>query len=407
MNFQRKLQTNKYTGLNMARSILIFINSIFLICTLPAQPKEFGANNYIEYQKGTLPVIISVSHGGSLNPTSIPDRTCNDPVYATDVFTIETAMEIKAALFSATGCFPHIIICHLRRAKLDCNRNINEGACGNSEAINAWNEFHTFIKKARDSAELIYNNKTLFVDLHGHGNPVDRIELGYLLYDNELELPDETLNTEKYINYSSIKKLVKINLKNYSHAQLLRGNEAFGTFLSNLEYPSVPSQQIPFPGTTSNYFSGGYITANHTSYKSGINTNGFQMELYNKGIRDSGVNREKFAEAFTKAVLKFLNTHFNMNWFGCQPLKTSGNWESEIKVYPNPIKNGSSFFIESPKNKFDHFKLLDLNGFESENGNISGDNELILINKLEPGLHLLVLFDLKTGAKYITKLIAQ
>lgn len=62
-----------------------------------------------------------------MNPATIPDRICNDPVYATDAYTIETAMKIKAALYIATGCYPHIIICHLDRAKLDCNRNINEG----------------------------------------------------------------------------------------------------------------------------------------------------------------------------------------------------------------------------------------------------------------------------------------
>ena len=62
-----------------------------------ALPQEvvFGKDNYIEYQIGTLPIVISVSHGGKLSPMAIPDRTCNDPVYATDVYTIETALEIK------------------------------------------------------------------------------------------------------------------------------------------------------------------------------------------------------------------------------------------------------------------------------------------------------------------------
>ena len=270
----------------MNRTVAFLIIAFFYTGITYSQPSEFGLNNYIEYQKGTLPVVISVPHGGSMNPVSIPDRTCNDPVYDTDVYTIETALEIKSSLYSATGCFPHIIICHLGRAKLDCNRKSADGTCGNAEAINAWNEFHGFIKKAQDSANHKYNNKILFIDLHGHGNPIQRIELGYILYDDELELPDNILNSDQYVNYSSIKNLVRNNVNNYTHAQLLKGQDAFGTLLSKYDYPSVPSQQIPYPGTSSNYFSGGYITVNHTCYTSGVLTNGFQMELNYKGIRD-------------------------------------------------------------------------------------------------------------------------
>lgn len=274
----------------------------------------FGSNNYIEYQVGTLPIVISVAHGGDLEPATIPNRTCNDPVFATDVFTIETALEIKNALYAQTGGYPHLIICHLKRNKLDCNRNIEDAACGNSEAETAWNEFHDFINIARISANQQYYNNTFFVDLHGHGNPIERIELGYLLYDDELELPDSILNTNQYINYSSIKNLALSNLNNYTHAELLRGSASFGTLLSNLSYPTVPSETIPYPGTTNNYFSGGYITANHTCYATGVNINGLQMELNYTGIRNSQSNRTQFANAFATALIDYLNIHFNINW---------------------------------------------------------------------------------------------
>ena len=228
---------------------------------------------------GTLPLVISVSHGGDLEPGSIPDRTCNNPVYAVDAFTIETAMEIKNSLYNLTGCYPHIIISHLKRNKLDPNRNVADGACSNAEAITAWNEFHNFIDDARNTANQQYNDQTFFVDLHGHGNPIQRIELGYLLYDDELELPDSILNTQQYINYSSIKNLAQNNINNFTHAELLRGSNSLGTLLMNDNYPAVPSQDIPAPGTNTNYFSGGYITANHTSYNPAAPINGLQMEL--------------------------------------------------------------------------------------------------------------------------------
>mgnify|MGYP003862771695 CR=1 FL=1 len=304
------------------RSVIIFLFILNISCNkediqnnnIISTDSVFGSNNYIEYQIGSLPIVISVSHGGDLEPETIPDRTCNNPVYATDIFTIETALEIKNALYALTGAYPHLIICHLKRNKLDCNRDITDAACGNPAAETAWNEFHDFINIARISANQQYNNNTFFVDLHGHGNPIERIELGYLLYDDELELPDSILNTTEYINYSSIKNLALSNLNNYTHAQLLRGPASFGTLISNQGYPTVPSETIPYPGTSNNYFSGGYITANHTCYASGININGLQMELNYTGIRNNQENRTQFANAFALALMEYLNTHFNIYW---------------------------------------------------------------------------------------------
>ena len=106
------------------RNLLLILFLVFEIVRANAQQVIFGTNNYIEYQVGTLPLVISVPHGGSLDPSSIPNRTCNDPVYATDEFTIETALQIKNKLFELTGCYPHLIISHLKRSKLDPNRNL-------------------------------------------------------------------------------------------------------------------------------------------------------------------------------------------------------------------------------------------------------------------------------------------
>ena len=261
----------------------IIILILFFSNIATAQQIVFGTNNYVEYQIGTLPFVISVGHGGNLEPASIPNRTCNSPVFAVDLNTIETAMAIKNDLYTKTGCYPHLIISHLKRNKLDPNRNLADGACGNAQALIAWNEFHDFIATAQNTANLQYNSKTFFIDLHGHGNPMQRIELGYLLYDDELALPDATLNTSQYVNYSTIQNLVASNVNNYTHSQLLRGPFALGTMLSNQSYTSVPSQSIPSPGINSNYFSGGYIVANHTCYAQNVSINGLQMELYYDG----------------------------------------------------------------------------------------------------------------------------
>jgi hypothetical protein len=315
----------------------------------------FGTNQYVEYQIGQLPLVLSVAHGGTIEPTSIPDRICNNAVTVADAFTLETALAMKEALIALTGCAPHLVVCHLSRKKIDCNRNMAEGACGNSQAELAWTEFHEFITTARNSANLAYNGNALFVDVHGHGNPLDRIELGYLLYDDELELSDNMLNSTTYVNYSSIQNLVASNLNGYNHAQLLRGPAAFGTLLSNQGFPSVPSEQIPFPGLNTNYYSGGYITANHTCYSSNAPINGFQMELNYNGIRNNPANRTLFAQGFSEAFRTFMITHYDMNWGNCSFAAIASNLAMEVVVTPNILTKGE---VPKVQNKGDASLLL-------------------------------------------------
>jgi N-formylglutamate amidohydrolase len=380
---------------------------ILLITSSYAQDVIYGTNNYVEYQVGTLPFVISVPHGGSVEAASIPDRTCNNPVYATDAYTVETALEIKNYLFEITGCYPHLIISHLKRSKLDQNRNIADGACGNAEAETAWNEFHDFIEDAQDAANAQYEGKTFFVDLHGHGNPIQRIELGYLLYDDELELSDDILNTAQYINYSSIQNLVASNANNYTHAQLLKGPKAFGTLLANNSFPSVPSQTIPYPGTTTNYFSGGYITVNHTCYSSGVDINGLQMELNFTGVRDTPMNRTLFATAFSASIIEYMNTHFEMVWDACTPLSVKESATGRMLAYPNPIQQGQTLQFQNLGTKVYLYSIYNHLGQIIHSGQLSQMQNALRTDKLASGIYLIGLKEASSDNQTVTKLIVE
>lgn len=380
---------------------------MFAVCYANAQQVIFGTNNFIEYQVGTLPLVISVPHGGDLRPSSIPNRTCNSPVNAMDEFTIETALEIKKKLFELTGCYPHLIISHLNRRKLDPNRNVSDGACGNSEAVQAWNEFHNFITDARNKANQQNDFQTFFVDLHGHGNPIQRIELGYLLYDTELALSDDALNKQQYINLSSIKNLVLSNVNNYTHAQLLRGPHSFGTLLGNNNFPSVPSQNIPFPSTTSNYFSGGYITANHTCYNVGAPINGLQMELNFDNIRDTPAHRTEFSNAFTTSVLAYFSTHFNKSLIGCANLSTTNDLsEKNIILYPNPFVRGDTIHFKLPDDIKYEYQIVNALGQLVASGQLKNDQS-IDSSVLSSGVFLIKLSDKNNNEIYTYKIIVQ
>lgn len=290
---------------------------------------QYGSQNYVSFYHGELPLVLSVPHGGDQTPADIPDRTCNDPVYAQDAYTIETAQAISDACEALTGCRPFVVTCHLHRRKVDCNRNLEDGACNDPSAMLAWNEFHSFISAAQQEAAALYDGRIFFIDLHGHGNIQQRIELGYLLYEEELELSNTTLDAAPYLDYSSIRTLAENNTSNSSHSALLRGPLAMGTLLGNVGFPSVPSAQIPAPGLNSNYFSGGYITANHTCYSPDNATSGLQMELNFSGIRDNAANRLAFAQALVAQLDIYYTSHIRSAGLGC-------GFSQTVPFYPTP-----------------------------------------------------------------------
>ena len=383
----------------------IFIIIFFLVVNhlVIAQESIFGTNDYIEYQVGNLPIILTASHGGQLTPEEIPDRTCNNPTTVTDAFTVEIAEEIKNSLYEKTGCYPHVIICHLKRTKIDCNRNIEDGACGNEEAEIAWNEFHNFINEAQNTANDQYNSNTFFIDIHGHGKPEQRIELGYLLFGSELENDDETLNSLEFVNFSSIQDLVATNINNFSHAELLRGDYALGTLLGDRNYPSVPSQQIPHPGGLP-YFSGGYITANHTSYAEDNETNGVQLELNFQGIRDNASNRVAFAKEFSDVILSFLEKHTTVDFGGCEPSASTKNIAmTTIQIFPNPAEANNKIIVKGLENGEETYQLFDAQGRIMSGGEII--NSEIILTSSTKGIYTLIISNALSGRIHRKKIV--
>ena len=118
----------------------------------------------------------------------------------------------------------------------------------------AWEEFQEFIELSKDTIELQYN-KGLFLDIHGHGHEIQRLELGYRISKSELQLDDDDLNSSTYVNKSSIRHLADVNLNEVAHAELLRGSNSLGQLFENQNYPSVPSQNDPYPESGRRLFS--------------------------------------------------------------------------------------------------------------------------------------------------------
>ncbi len=261
-----------------------------------------GRRGYTEYRPGTLPIILSAPHGGALLPDEIPDRTYGTT--GTDGNTLELAVAVSDALADATGERPHVVLSHLRRLKLDPNREVVEAAQGSAAAELAWSEYHGFVDTASETMEAAHGSG-LYLDLHGHGHPIQRIELGYLLSGSALDLPDAALNDPAVAAASSIRSLASGSPLPF--ADVLRGPDSFGSLLRDEGYPAVPSDSDPGPSGAP-YFSGGYSTVRHGS-RDGGTVDGIQLEHYRVGIRDTPENRVAYATALARVILAYMATH--------------------------------------------------------------------------------------------------
>ncbi len=294
------------------RSGLVLLLLLFVGCqTLPtsdvptAGQSRFSESQYVEYIVGNLPVIISAPHGGRLAPPNIPDRARG--TFSTDVDTDLLAREILEAFHKQTGKFPHMIICHVKRIKVDCNRNLQDAALGDPGAEKVWHDFHGFIKEAINTV-INTSGEGLYVDLHGQSHPEALLELGYMISNRQLQESDEELNA--LAPASSIRDLLPRT--DVSFLELLRGKSSFGALMQRRGIPSAPSPAYPHVGDAK-FFGGGPNTKRYCARDDG-RIYGFQMECPKQGVRDSLANRLAFADAFAEAVVEYLKMHTKLVW---------------------------------------------------------------------------------------------
>lgn len=293
----------------------------------------FGRSNYIEYIAGDLPIIISAPHGGILQPAELPDRTYG--TFATDSNTEDLARRVRTEIQNRIGHIPHIILCRIDRDKIDCNREIVEGAQGNPLTEISWNDFQNYIISARTNATARHG-RGFYIDLHGHGHTIQRLELGYLLSASELRLSDVTLNSAFYENQSSIRALSQLSPLTFPQA--LRGSSSFGALIGGEGYPATPSPADPAPAVGDEYFNGGYNTAQHTSVNGGT-IDGLQIESNYTDVRDTAANRTAFAQALARTLETIFAVHYQINLRECLPSVwaggggswgTAGNWAGSV-----------------------------------------------------------------------------
>jgi N-formylglutamate amidohydrolase len=284
------------------KSFWIIISLCAAACGAEVPPQEviFGSRRFIEYQPGTMPLIIAAPHGGREKPADLPDRT--QGVVDMDANTQELARAVVEAVQAATGGRPHLVVCHLHRSKLDANRDLPEAAQGNAAASQAWREHHGFIEEACRKA-VKDHGVAFLIDMHGHGHPDPRVELGYLFNASELAEDEQALNSPAFVQKSSLRWLVE--KRGIAHIDLLRGPFSLGALLEQEGFPATPSPGKPVPGTP--FFRGGYTIVRHCKAEAGVT--GLQIEANRPRLRDTPANRQRFAQALAAS----LKTYFSRN----------------------------------------------------------------------------------------------
>ena len=148
----------------------------------------------------------------------------------------------------------------------------------------------------------------LYLDIHGHGHEIDRIELGYLLSRDDLSDSNAALSVQGLVDKSSVRALA--GAVAITFADLIRGPTSLGTLLQDAGIRTVPSASDPDPGGAP-YFTGGYNTARHGS-RDGGTVSGIQIEHHFPGLRDTEQNREAYAAILAEAVVTYLEVHFGL-----------------------------------------------------------------------------------------------
>lgn len=267
---------------------------------------RYGTNKFIQYIPGGIDskIVISVPHGGHMNPKTIPCRQknferntydgVNKVCVKTDLYTKEIALLLREEFLRIAPAekAPHMVICNLHRNKIDLNRNIKEACLSEPDSITAFNEYHEFIKEAKKAV-----HTGLFFDLHGQSHPEEWTELGYMIRRDDLFkgnlCPDK----------SSIRSLA--DRSEHTFEDLLNGPVSLGRYLQDEGIKTLPSPDNK--KTEGNYFTGGYNVYHHGSLLGG-SVDGIQIEVHRK--YRSKEQASEFIAALAKAIKKYMEVHY-------------------------------------------------------------------------------------------------
>ena len=177
----------------------------------------FDSKEYIEFNNGTIPLIISVPHGGTLKFPFIPKRTRG--IFGIDKGTIDFAKALIEKIECLDSTSPSFIISKIHRSTIDLNRDKDDAYNQNSLfAREIYTFYHNKIRDLiLDNLEIF--NYSLLIDIHGfeaYNRPSGFRDVDIILGTNNLESffphPIPRKDWDKNLRGDIIKQFVKLNI---------------------------------------------------------------------------------------------------------------------------------------------------------------------------------------------------
>merc|ERR1711915_88946 len=192
----------------------------------------------------------------------------------------------------------NLVICNLKRRKLDANRDLLEAAQGSSEAMQAWLDYHGFIDEAK--AEFVQG---VVIDLHGQSHRKNSTEMGFLLSTQQLNDGDFDLQSSSLVSLGE--KLKK------DGKEVMTGDKSIGAFLEKEGYLAFPSPRQPAPGDWA-YFPGGYTVERHSNGT----FDSISVETPREVRIDAGCEtRHKFGLSLGRAIAKWYKANYALEYY--------------------------------------------------------------------------------------------
>ncbi|MBY8979887.1 MAG: hypothetical protein KGD72_05820 [Candidatus Lokiarchaeota archaeon] len=241
-------------------------------------------NIHIEYSKGTVPLIISVPHGGSLMVEGIPDRV--EGIYGIDRNTVDIACSLRKKISNLYGInqekmkVPSYIISKVHRIKIDFNRKTSKAF--NKESNLAKMIYHSFHKTLLDliSYNLGKFNRSVLVDIHGFEKK--RRPIGFR-------------DVELVLGTNNLKSMFSTVLPKKDWGKNLRGNII--RKFNELDIAIAPGH----PRRREYVLTGGYIVNNYGARKI-KNSQTIQIEFSDKIRLKDNILKEKVLDVLAQLL---------------------------------------------------------------------------------------------------------
>jgi hypothetical protein len=120
--------------------------------------------DFLHVQKGTIPVIITVPHGGTKSTSNIPERQYGKKIG--DFKTFDLIEIANNKIFRTFNHKPYIVAAKIERKFIDFNRIKKEAYHQNSNlAGSIYDLYHKKIRQFIDEINLKFNHKGLLIDI--------------------------------------------------------------------------------------------------------------------------------------------------------------------------------------------------------------------------------------------------